>query len=242
MNKALFNRRVRKLHLWFGLAIGAQIGLWLISGLFMTWFSIDTVRGNHLKSNPQVQQVTGVSALLPLQAVLSKADFQAETLLLKRLNGRNIWIIGSGRERMAIDAVSGDIVSPLPVDMAEAIALAHYSGSGAIFESKLYSDPPSEYGRAGPVWRVDFKKPEAASFYVDAVTGEVKAVRTPLWRVFDFMWGLHIMDWKTRENFNSWWIKMTALLAFVFFISGVVLACLRLIGMVSRRRRLRPKH
>jgi len=66
------------------------------------------------------------------------------------------------------------------------------------------------------VWRIDFEKPDAASFYVDAKTAEIKAVRTGLWRTFDFMWGLHIMDWSNRENFNSWWIKTVAALS-VFF-------------------------
>ncbi len=32
------------------------------------------------------------------------------------------------------------------------------------------------------VWRIDFVNPDVASFYVDATTVEVKAVKTGLWR------------------------------------------------------------
>ena len=101
------------------------------------------------------------------------------------------------------------------------------------------TDPPREYGRAGPVWQIKFNESDPASFYVDATTGEVKAVRTGLWRVFDLMWGLHIMDWSSRENFNSWWIKATATVAVVFFISGLCLIILRLRTALNRRRKMK---
>ena len=38
------------------------------------------------------------------------------------------------------------------------------------------------------------------SLYIDAESGSLLAVRTLQWRVFDFMWGLHIMDLQTRED------------------------------------------
>ena len=92
------------------------------------------------------------------------------------------------------------------------------------------------YGRQGPVWRIDFEKPDAASFCVDAKTAEIKAVRTGLWRTFDFMWGLHIMDWSNRENFNSWWIKTVAALSVFFFFTGLGLVLLRIRSALKPRR------
>ena len=86
------------------------------------------------------------------------------------------------------------------------------------------------------MWRIDFEKPDAASFYVDAKTAEIKAVRTGLWRTFDFMWGLHIMDWSNRENFNSWWIKTVAALSVFFFFTGLGLVLLRIRSALKPRR------
>ena len=69
------------------------------------------------------------------------------------------------------------------------------------------------------------------------MVGELRAVRTTLWRVYDVFWGLHIMDWSTRENFNSWWIKATSVLAILFGLAGVVLTVYRIRWMLRPKRR-----
>lgn len=241
MNKAIFNRRARQLHLWFGLAIGVQVGLWLISGLFMTWFPIEQVRGDHLKAEPQVEILEDLNALVSLADIAANSNLRPESMVIKSVAGSPVWLVTSTDSKVLIDARTGDIISPLPETAALKIANSRYSGGGSSERAVFFEKPPREYGRAGPVWRVDFSKPGAASFYIDATSGEVKAVRTGLWRTFDFMWGLHIMDWSNRENFNSWWIKMTASLAIIFFLSGVCLAVLRVSSMLGRRRNLKTK-
>ena len=236
MTSALLNRFVRKLHLWLGIAIGVQLGLWLVSGLFITLFPIDTVRGAHLRAEitPTTLQVD--EALLSPSDLLQRVP-SAETIMLQSLGDRLVYRIQAGGETLVRSAVTGEPIGPLSRDQAERIAHLNYAGDGLLGRSVFFeTDPPREYGRAGPVWRVEFDKPDSDSFYVDATTGEVKAVRTGLWRVFDLMWGLHIMDWSSRENFNSWWIKATATVAVVFFLSGLCLVILRLRSALKRRR------
>ena len=237
MNRALFNRRIRQLHLWLGLAIGAQVGLWLISGLFMTWFPIEHVRGEHLRSEQAVQTIPDTDDLVPLSVVSNDLPFVPIGVEMKMLAGKPVWYLEGEEDKLLIDALTGEKLSPLSEDTARSLAVAAYNSKGDIAKTVFYQEPPREYGREGPVWRVEFGKPKPASFYVDATTGEVRAVRTTLWRVFDFMWGLHIMDWSTRENFNSWWIKMTASLAVLFFLAGLGLAVLRVSSMISRQRK-----
>ncbi|MGJ8563713.1 MAG: PepSY domain-containing protein [Alphaproteobacteria bacterium] len=241
MTKALFNRRIRQFHLWFGLAVGAQIGLWLISGLFMTWFPIDTVRGKHLKAAADLHLITDVSNLMPPRGMLEAMDVPPQTITLKMLENRPVWLLENGGTKALFDGKSESVISPLSREFAVQTATSRYAGAGTIDTAELLVKTPREYGRSGPVWRVNFQAPQAASFYVDATTGEVTAVRTKLWRVYDFMWGLHIMDWSSRENFNSWWIKMTASLTVLFFLSGVGLLMLRLSSMVERRKIARRK-
>ena len=241
MTSALLNRFVRKLHLWLGIAIGVQLGLWLVSGLFMTLFPIDTVRGAHLRAEitPTALQID--DALLSPSDMLQRVP-TAETIMLQSIGDQLVYRIQSGGETFVRSAVTGDTVGPLSRNQAEQIARLSYAGDGSLGNAVLYeTDPPREYGRAGPVWRIEFDKPDSASFYVDATTGEVKAVRTGLWRVFDLMWGLHIMDWSSRENFNSWWIKATATVTVVFFLSGICLVVLRLRSAIRRRRRTNPQ-
>jgi len=69
-----------------------------------------------------------------------------------------------------------------------------------------------------------------ARFYIDADTCELLAVRTTFWRVFDFMWGLHIMDPVEREDTSH---------PFLIFFSAVSLAgsILGTIMLFTRRRR-----
>lgn len=235
MNKALLNRRLRQLHLWLGLAIGAQVGLWLISGLFMTWFPIETVRGEHLRAEQQAPEVVWSYYNVDLAAAVGMIEQPVTEATATVVNNKPVWRLRTVGQTHLVDAGSGQIISPLKESTAKSIAFLSYAGSGQIISATLLEDPPQEYGRPGPVWQVNFNAPDKATFYVDAQTGEVRAVRTLLWRTFDFMWGLHIMDWSSRENFNSWWIKMTASLAVIFFLAGLGLAMLRLVGILSRR-------
>ncbi len=237
MTSALLNRFVRKLHLWLGIAIGVQLGLWLISGLFMTWFPIDTVRGTHLRAEIKPAPLHIENSVLTPDSILERAP-NAEALTLQRVDDQLVYIVKVEDGTKIFDAMTGDPFGHLTQEQARRIAQTRYAGGGQIANSTLFaSDPPREYGRPGPVWKVDFDKPDRASFYVDAKTGDVKAVRTGLWRTFDFMWGLHIMDWKSRENFNSWWIKSTAVIAVIFFLSGLCLIILRLRSALNRRRK-----
>ncbi|MGJ8560313.1 MAG: PepSY domain-containing protein [Litorimonas sp.] len=237
MNIALLNRNIRRIHLWFGIGIGLQLGLWLISGLFMTIVPIDTVRGTHLRSQSTHELLDVSSVLVAPQSILNKLDQEASTLTLTIINKIPVYLAQSEQQLLAFNAETGEARGPLSEAEARSIASQRYAGEGAISSATFYFDiAPREYGREGPVWRIDFDRPDRASFYVDALSGDLKAVRTGLWRTFDFMWGLHIMDWSNRENFNSWWIRATAALTLFFFLTGLGLVALRLKSMATRRR------
>ena len=237
MNKAILNRNLRKLHLWFGIGIGLQLGLWLISGLFMTLFPIDQVRGTHLRSEQTPPLLEpGLDIIGPID-VLTQHALTPQTLTLQFIETEPVYLALSNGKPQIFDAKTGDMRSSLSEGLATKIAVSNYAGRSTETSATFFPDKaPREYGRSGPVWRIDFEKPDAASFYVDATTAEVKTVRTGLWRTFDFMWGLHIMDWSNRENFNSWWLKAFSALSIVFFLSGFGLAILRLLSTLKRRR------
>ena len=71
--------------------------------------------------------------------------------------------------------------------------------------------------------------------FVAAATGQITAVRTGTWRLYDFVWGLHIMDWQNHENFNSWWLLGFAGAGLVMGLAGSVLLLMR--WPLRRRRR-----
>ena len=83
--------------------------------------------------------------------------------------------------------------------------------------------PGSEYrGRRLPLWRVVYSGPDSLNVYVDAWSGEVVARRTQGWRIFDFLWMLHIMDFSERDDFNTPLLQISALLGLVLALSGLV--------------------
>ena len=228
MNFTKINITLRKLHLWLAIAIGVQLGLWLMSGLFMTLFSIDTVRGDHLRKATDKTALILPATIAPPSAILSRRP-NAQTISLHMVQDRPVYILTEDGARHAFDALTGAAQAALSESDIRDIAQTHYTGDGTILSATFYEgNAPREYRRDGPIWQVQFGKADKAHFYLDALTGEVKAVRTDLWRVFDFMWGLHIMDWRNRENFNSWWIKSVAAIALLFFLTGLALIFIRM--------------
>ena len=94
-----------------------------------------------------------------------------------------------------------------------------------------------EYRAALPAWRVDFDDGANRSVYVAADTGIVLARRSTLWRVYDFLWALHIMDWRDHEDFNSPLLIAATALGLVVIVTGVVMFPSRLGYTAWRRRR-----
>ena len=82
-----------------------------------------------------------------------------------------------------------------------------------------------------PVWQV--RLADGTHVYVGRDSGEIEAVRTRWWRVFDFMWGLHIMDLQTREDTHHPILVLFAALASI----GSVLGCVLMIRKYARPKR-----
>ena len=56
----------------------------------------------------------------------------------------------------------------------------------------------SEYrGRSLPLYKVETinEDNKKINVYLDPYSEEIVAIRSNQWRVWDFMWGIHIMDW-----------------------------------------------
>jgi hypothetical protein len=127
------------------------------------------------------------------------------------------------------DAATGEKLTPLTEADARAVAQYNWAGQGEVASASLLEAAPSESGRKGdPMWRIDFEGKDKATFWVTPDTGEVRAVRTGIWRVFDLMWGLHIMDWSARETIASWWMKAFAFGGLMMSLAGAWLLARRL--------------
>ena len=84
----------------------------------------------------------------------------------------------------------------------------------------------SEYrGRELPLYKVisvtnDGKE---INVYQNPYSGEIVAIRSSQWRIWDLMWGFHIMDWVDRDNIDNILLKIFSFIALFTSISGVIL-------------------
>lgn len=84
----------------------------------------------------------------------------------------------------------------------------------------------SEYrGRELPLYKVISltKDGKEINVYQNPFTGEIVAIRSSQWRIWDLMWGFHIMDWVDRDNIDNILLKIFSFIALFTSISGVVL-------------------
>jgi uncharacterized iron-regulated membrane protein len=219
-----------QVHKWIGLIVGLQILAWMVSGLYMTFVPIETVRSEHNIREVPPRDLRTATDLISAERAITAAKVPVSRLELIDVAGRWMWRLDSkGKPHMLIDAEAGRVISPLDEAAARGIATADYAGKGKIASAKLIEkDPPIEYRSDLPVWQIVFDDADATHLYVAPLTGRVVARRSATWRTFDFLWSLHIMDYTGREDFNHWPVILMAFLGFVLTISGFGLLYFRL--------------
>lgn len=232
----LFRRFIRQAHRWLGLLIGIQVLLWVSGGVIMSALRLEEVRGEHLAAHrPAV--VLGAGAVVPVADLLRRYTDRGPTeLTLATLLGQPVYRVTAGKATWLVDARSGAELSPLPPALAEAVARADYAGDAPLLGMDWVDTAASEIrGRDLPLWRARFGDAQNTAVYVSPATGAVAARRNDLWRVFDFVWMLHIMDYEEREDFNHPLLIAAAITALLFTLSGLVMLFLSF-----RPRRAQP--
>ena len=228
--------RLRRIHRWLGLFIGIQFVLWTIGGLYFSWVALEDVHGDHLLK-PQ-QRLTAAAAMVSPATVLGAiaAREPVDSLVsldLATVAGRATYRVSyTGRDgatkKALADAETGAVRGPVTRDEAIAIARARYSGASAVTSVEYLT--PGDVGRHHeyreqplPAWAVTFGDSEGATLYVPAELGGVHRVRNNKWRLFDFLWMLHTMDYEGRDNFNNILLRAFSILGLITVSSGLLL-------------------
>jgi uncharacterized iron-regulated membrane protein len=218
-------------HIWLGWIVGVQLLLWMASGLVMSFLPIETVRGEHLRAEQPVRPLPTGGLVAP-DAILRSAAKPADSLTLGHLLDRPVYLLAADGKPFALfDAQTGERLA-IEGEMATRIARAGYAGTGVAIEARPIASGKAvrEFRRDAPAYAVRFDDADGTILYVHAVSGKIEAVRTGRWRFYDLMWGLHIMDWRGREDFNHPLLIAAALLGTVTVAGGLALLLLRLRG------------
>lgn len=229
-------------HKWLALLMAIQILFWFVSGLFFAVFPIERVRSEHAIA-AQTPSPLDLNAAAAGLARLSAANVApGEKVELRTLLGHPVALLsgGSGRPRL-YDLASGRLASPIPMTTAVLIAESDHAGTARAARVAQVTENSPEYRGALPAWRVDFDDGAGRSLYVAADTGAVAARRSTLWRVYDFLWSLHIMDFKNHEDFNTPLLIAATALALIMIVTGVILFPSRLGYNAWKRRRRRER-
>lgn len=217
-----------RIHKWMALIVGVQIVLWVIGGLVMSVLPIEQVRSEHTIAAPDLTPIA-LGEVLPADEAARRAD--AGPVIgyeLARWTGRPVYRFDTVTGPLMADARTGEALSPLDEAAAIAAARAGYAGDAPIEQVEYLPEPSWEYRHAGPAWRVIFADGEGTRLYVSPANGEITARRNDTWRIFDFFWMLHIMDYREREDFNHPLLIAAAGFAFLTVLAGLVLLFVRM--------------
>ena len=215
-------------HKWLAIIVGAQLLLWFTSGALMSFLPIDRVHGDHLVNRRAVTALpSGVSLASP-SGIVAASGAPIEAVTYRVWLGQPIAEVTTVKGTSLFDAITGAALPTPTARQAEAVARAAWLGSGRPHAtvSRIERASP-EYRGALPAWRVAFADSDSTRVFVAADTGRIAAVRTGTWRLYDFFWGLHIMDWKNHSDFNTPWLLGFALGGFALWIGGAVLLYMR---------------
>ena len=226
-----------KLHKWIALIIGIQILFWVLGGLVFSALDIKKVRGEHKIAEKPHLPLTPESIIPLKEALKANRIVKIHHASLDRVVNRPVWrIMDEDEKHTTIDGITGDIISPISFELATQIAEADYAGAGELKSVSFEQSPSSEYRPQTPVWIARFDDGDNTTIYIDPDSAMVRARRSTTWRVFDFFWKLHIMDYDDGENFNHPLLILASLIALIVVLSGFTLLFFRLRRLYRMRK------
>jgi hypothetical protein len=223
----LIMQRFARWHVWLGWLLGVPMLLWTVSGLVMALKPIEEVRGEALRA--EAAPITTQGLVFPGD----KIGTATAITLLQQVDGP-AWIgtePDGGKYRYS--ASDGTLIPPVIESEARRIADDAWAGTAALQGFTYYpaDQAPADLRAPFNSWQAHFA--DGTNLYIRADTGELVATRTGWWRLYDFMWGLHIMDLQTREDSSH-----PVLIGFAALgAAGSLLGCV----LLFRRRKARVK-
>ena len=205
---------VRTFHKYLSLAISVQLLLWTISGIYFAFNKIELIRGEQYILEQENTEVDFKEFTASLDA--------KNISILRRLDE---WVLKVDEDSYVyyVDLQGNKLKS---LNIEEAKQIVRNKTSLFPLEAVKIESPSrgSEFrGRNLPLFKVSTRSNEEVNVYVDAISGEVTAIRSDSWRTWDFLWGTHIMDYSERENIDNLLLKIFSVLALISALSGIVL-------------------
>ena len=212
---------LRRVHKWIGLLIGLQFLLWALSGAMMAVLDMEEVSGGPKAAPtapPPPLPRTGEGWTRVQQWV---EEVPVTSLAVRPLLDRQAIEVGTPAGPILFDAATGRRIR-IDAAAARSIAAAAYPGTGRVTSVTRLTELSLAVRRHQlPIWRVDFADEEKSSYYVSGATGKLLERRNDTWRMWDFFWMLHNMDYARRESFNHPLIVFLAFATLWLAVTGL---------------------
>ena len=191
---------IRTFHRYLSIFVSIQLLLWTISGIYFAYNKIELIRGEQYR--------------LPVDVEYRIFDRLGVSIIEKNDNGNKTYETYP----------DGAKVEPLTKDEALLIASKKTSLNpiDGILINETYKGAEFR-GRDLPIFKVQTDTEDNINIYINPLTGDISAIRSDSWRLWDLFWALHIMDYQDRDNINNLLLKILSILALMTSISGIVL-------------------
>ena len=205
---------IRSFHKYLSLIISIQLLLWTISGIYFAFNKIELVRGEQYI----VEEKDSALNIENLNISSSTKGIE----VFKRLNQ---WVVKVEMDTgfKYQDLLGNEVYALSPNEAIELVKLkTTLSPIDAIKINE--SSARSEFrGRNLPIYKIKTDSSDDTNVYVDVMSGKIVAIRSDSWRVWDFLWGAHIIDYRQRDNINNILLKIFSILALLSSLSGIAL-------------------
>ena len=223
-------RKLAKWHIWLGWLIGVPLIMWTLTGLLMVSRPIEEVRGTHLRQDiPQAP----LPANAAIAADLSQLEKPVKSLSIAMEGSLAITRVTYMDGTVERYSESGRSIPALNEIGARTVVARQIVGGNEVDAARFFTADEAPLDLRQPVDSWQVKLADGTNIYVAPATGDILAVRTPFWRLFDLAWGLHIMDLETREDTSHPVLIVFTALSAIGVVMGTVL--------LFRRRKARPK-
>jgi uncharacterized iron-regulated membrane protein len=207
---------VRNTHKYLSFFISIQLLLWTVSGIYFAFNKIENVRGEQYRlQSPFKYSFKNIEFEIP----------EATSAVLKKRLDKTI-ITASTKTGMRYFDEEGGPLKKISFDEAKQIVAENTLLKPIAVEEVSEPKKGSEYrGRQLPIYKVTTRNAndKEINAYLNIFSGDIVAIRSAQWRIWDLMWGFHIMDWQERDNIDNILLKIFSVLALISSLSGILL-------------------
>lgn len=220
---------VRKIHRYFGVVIGIQFLLWTIGGLYFAWTNIEEIRGRHLLHQDHVLVIQdSLKSPFDVLKLNQIPQVNVTEIKLASLFFETFYEVHTDETMLMINAETGTVRDYISEEEVKLLVNKKLKSKVEILTVELVTDKNMDQhlqyrGGMLPAWAVALNDDSNTVIYVCAIRGTIEKVRTKQWRIFDYLWMLHIMDYENRDNINNSMLRGFSVLGLITILSGFLL-------------------